>query len=57
MKRFITILLLLGAVAIASTEGGNPEVVASNPTDVNHCDFIEHMLGLCKNSENILEQN
>ena len=62
MKRFIrlmSIVLLLGAVATASTTGGNPEVSVkkNNPTTVSgHCDPLMQLLGMCRSSENILEQ-
>ena len=62
MKRFIKLMsamLVLGAVATASTVGGNPEVSMKDMTTVsdsggNHCDAIERILGLCKSSEDIL---
>jgi hypothetical protein len=62
MKRFIKLMgvvLVLGAVATASTVGGNPEVKVqeNNPTTVlGYCDPYERLLGACRNSENILEQ-
>jgi len=62
MKRFIrlmSVVLLLGAMATASTEGGNPEVTVqkNNPTDVKdgHCDPLMRLLGMCRSSKNILE--
>jgi hypothetical protein len=61
MKRFMklmSLVLVLGAVATASTEGGNPEVfVNSNPTDVKGgaCDPLMQLLGMCRSSENILD--
>jgi len=63
MKRFIrlmSVVLLLGAVATASTEGGNPEVLVQelNPTTVlGHCDPYERLMGMCRSSKNILENN
>ena len=63
MKRFIKLMgvvLVLGAVATASTLGGNPEVLVqkNNPTDVKDgaCDPLMRLLGMCRSSENILEQ-
>jgi len=68
MKRFIKLMsamLVLGAVATASTVGGNPEVFVGkigekNPTTVkdggNHCDAIEHLMGICQSSEDILTE-
>ena len=62
MKRFIqlmSVVLLLSAVATASTEGGNPEVMVqkNNPTDVKDgaCDPLMRLLGMCRSSENILD--
>jgi len=61
MKRFIqlmSVVLLLGAMATASTEGGNPEVMVqkNNPTTVlGYCDPYERLAGLCRSSENILD--
>jgi hypothetical protein len=63
MKRFMklmSIVLVLGAVATASTVGGNPEVSVgkNNPTTVlGHCDPYERLAGLCRNSQNILQEN
>ena len=70
MKRFMKLMgvvLVLGAVATASTVGGNPEVLVNkntnNPTTVegsgggSHCDPIEHILGVCRSSKNILIEN
>ena len=60
MKRFMKlmgIVLVLGAVATASSLGGNPEVFfkKSNPTDTNYCDPYMRFLGLCRSSNNILK--
>jgi hypothetical protein len=67
MKRFIKLMsamLVLGAVATASTVGGNPEVFVgksdSNPTTVygggNNCDVLEQLMGMCRSSEDILTE-
>ena len=70
MKRFIKlmgIVLVLGSVATASsTVEGNPEVSLNrvnleNPTTVkdggDYCDPLEQLMGICKNSENILSES
>jgi len=65
MKRFMKLMgvvLVLGAVATASTVGGNPEVLVNkntnNPTTIfGHCDPIEHLMGMCRSSKNILIEN
>ena len=62
MKRFMKIMsvvLVLGAVAIAEDLGGNPEVSikGSNPTDTNYCDPLMRALGLCRSSSDILGNN
>jgi len=64
MKRFMrlmSVVLVLGAVATASTiNGGNPEVLVNknNPVEVQgYCDPYEQLIGACRSSENILEQN
>jgi len=61
MKRFIklmSVVFVLGAVATASTLGGNPEVSVQKLDDYvtvqGHCDPYERALGFCRNSENIL---
>ena len=58
MKRFMSIVLVLSAVATASTLGGNPEVSVSkndSPVIFTNCDPYERALGLCRSSENILK--
>ncbi len=63
MKRFMklmSVVLVLGAVATASTIGGNPEVSVkqNNPTTVSGiCDPYERFLGLCQSSQDILQEN
>jgi len=63
MKRFIrlmSVVLVLGAVATASTFGGNPEVTAQkddHTTVQGICDPLERLAGLCRSSENILDAN
>ena len=63
MKRFIkliSVVLVLGAVATASTLGENPEVnINRSPTDVagQHCDSLERLLGMCRSSQNFLQEN
>ena len=60
MKRFMklmSVVLVLGAVATASSLGGNPEVIVQKndaTTVQGHCDPLERALGLCRSSENIL---
>jgi len=60
MKRFMklmSVVLVLGAVAIAEDFGGNPEVLVGkndSPIIFSNCDPYERALGLCRNSENIL---
>ena len=64
MNRFIklvTAMLLLGAVATASTVGGSSEVFTnvtkgSNSMDTanGRCDSLERLLGMCRSSEDIL---
>ena len=62
MKRFMKLMsavLVLGAVATASTTGGNPEVLVkknNSTTVLGHCDPLMQLLGMCRSSENILEQ-
>jgi len=56
MKRFMklmSVVFVLGAVAMASNFGGNPEVVVKG-SGGNHCDSLERLLGACRNTENIL---
>jgi len=60
MKRFIrlmSVVLVLSAVATASTDGGNPEVLTSIEQMNGGCDPLKQLLGMCRSSENILEQN
>ena len=65
MKRFMklmSVVLVLSAVATASTLGGNPEVLVSkgekNPLTVyGFCDPIERLMGMCRSSRNILTDN
>jgi len=62
MKRFMKLMnmvFVLSAVATASDLGGNPEVSIpeSNPTDTNYCDPYQRALGLCRSTNNILEDN
>ena len=69
MKRFMNLMgvvLVLSAVATASTVGGNPEVLVSKNSfggspikDVSRgrCDPIEHLVGLCKSSQDFLQEN
>jgi hypothetical protein len=69
MKRFInlmSVVLVLSVVATASDLGGNPEVSIqkvnlNNPTTVygggNHCDSIERLLGMCRSSQDFLQEN
>jgi hypothetical protein len=61
VKRFIklmSVVLVLGAVATASTFAGNPEVSIqkSDYTTVQgYCDPYERLMGMCKSSEDILQ--
>ena len=67
MKRFmklVSVVLVLGAVATASSMGGNPEVVVQKKSPLmvewnggNHCDPIERLMGMCRSSGNILTEN
>ena len=62
MKQFMklmSVVLVLGAVATASTMGGNPEVSVkqNNPTDTNYCDPYKRLLGMCRSSNDILGNN
>jgi len=65
MKRFMklmSVVLVLSAVATASTMGGNPEVLVEkgrNSTDTfgEHCDVLERLMGMCRSSKNILTDN
>ena len=65
MKKIITLMsavLVLGAVATASTTGVSSEIstqksITSNPSDINRCDFIEHMLGACRSSQTLPFEN
>ena len=64
MKRFMklmSVVLVLGAVATALNFGGNPEVSmneSSNPTSISdHCDPYERLLGMCRSSQDILQEN
>jgi hypothetical protein len=62
MKRFIklmSVVLVLSAVVTASDLGGNPEVSVNgnNPTTVTYCDPIERILGLCRSSQDFLQEN
>lgn len=63
MKRFIKLISLIfafGAVATASTSGGNPEVFAEkdNGTTVSgHCDPYERLVGLCRSSQDFMQEN
>ena len=63
MKRFMklmSVVLVLGALATASTTGGNPEVFVEKSdyiTVSGHCDPLERLAGACRSSENILEYN
>ncbi|CAA6798859.1 MAG: Unknown protein [uncultured Sulfurovum sp.] len=60
MKRFMkfmSVVLVLGAVATASDLGGNPEVFVKkgNPTTVfGNCDPYMRALGLCRSSNDII---
>jgi len=63
MKRFIklmSVVLGLGAVAIASSFGGNPEVSVDRNdyiTVSGHCDPYERLAGLCRSSQDIFQEN
>jgi len=63
MKKFIKLISLIfafGAVATASTSGGNPEVSVEkdNATTVfGHCDPYERLLGLCHSSQDFMQEN
>lgn len=64
MKRFmkfVSTVLVLGAVAVASNNaGGNPEVsVKKNDlaTVNGHCDPIERALGACRSSQDLTKEN
>jgi len=65
MKRFmklVSVVLVLGAVATASTLGGNPEALIkkggyNTDTSNGRCDPIEHLMGMCRSSKNILIEN
>lgn len=62
MKRFMkfmSVILVLGAVATAEGFGGNPEVSVNgnNPTDTNYCDPYLRFLGYCRSVDNILQNN
>jgi len=59
----MSVILVLGAVATASTIGETTEAslkitTNTNPTTVaTHCDPIERLLGLCRSSQDILQEN
>ena len=64
MKRFMklmSVILVLGAVATASTLGGNPEVSVNGVTLLDtangHCDPLEHLMGMCRSSQDFLQKN
>ena len=59
----MSVILVLGAVATASNVGDTTEAslkitTDTNPTTVStHCDPIERLLGLCRSSQDILQEN
>ena len=60
MKRFIrlmSVILVLSSAATASIEGGNPETFVPMEQLSGGCDPLKQLLGMCRSSENILEQN
>jgi len=63
MITLISAVLVLGAVATASTTVNSnigistQKSIISNPSDINRCDFIEHMLGACRSSQTLPFEN
>ena len=65
MKKIMTLIgavLVLGAVATASSTTVSSETsvqksVTSNPTDINRCDPIEHLMGMCRSSQTLPLEN
>ena len=67
MKRFMklmSVVLVLGVVATASNLGANPEVSVEpmkNITIVDTagwiCDPIERLMGMCRSSQDFLQEN
>ena len=64
MTKIITLIsavLVLGAVATASTTVNNEtsvqKSIISNPADVNRCDTLERLLGMCRSSQTLPFEN
>jgi hypothetical protein len=63
VKKFIklmSVILVLGAVATASNVNSNGASITknSNPTTVSdHCDPYESLLGMCRSSQDFLQEN
>jgi len=58
----MSVILVLGAVATASNVGDTTEAslkitTDTNPTTVSRCDPLERLLGLCRSSQDILQEN
>ena len=56
-------ILLFGAITTASSLGGNPEVFSDNngvtllDTANGHCDPLEHLMGMCRSSKDLIQEN
>jgi len=55
MRKSIGLITMLGTAIVASTVN----IKDNNPTTVKgqHCDPIEHILGMCRSSQTLLSKN
>jgi len=63
MITLMSAVLVLGAVATASTTVNSTigistqKSITSNPMDINRCDLIERLLGMCRSSQTLPFEN